>query len=71
MKRLIQNTLSVSYNVIKLCVRIGNILTIKQKFRSIIMSNQLERNIAEGDIMKDTRNLFKKRKKTMALNIEY
>ena len=58
MKRLIQNTLSVSYNVIKLCVRIGNILTIKQKFRSIIMSNQLERNIAEGDIMKDIRNLF-------------
>ena len=35
------------------------------------MSNQLERNIAEGDIMKDIRNLFKKRKKTMALNIEY
>ena len=58
MKRLIQNTLSVSYNAIKLCVRIGNILTIKQKFRSIIMSNQLERNIAEGDIMKDIRNLF-------------
>ena len=35
------------------------------------MPNQIKRNLAEGNIIKDIRNLFKQRKKTKALNLKY
>ena len=45
---------------------------IKRIITSIIMLDQIERNIAEESIIKDIRNLFSyKREKTMALKVEY
>ena len=51
---------------------LGTCLMIKRIITSIIMLNQIERNIAEDSIIKDIRNLFSyKREKTMALKVEY
>ena len=53
-------------SVLETCLMIKRIIT------SIIMLNQIERNIAEDSIIKDIRNLFSyKREKTMALKVEY